>query len=86
MSIVNFQRAELRLLRDLIVSAKNSRSVVAAIPLLRKAVEGFLEGLASYTADPEIFRQFCDAHLLVLKSLQHPRAFGESWVNRQVTK
>jgi len=72
-------------LGDLIVSAKNTRSVVAAITLLQKAVEGLLEGLASYPADPEIIR-FRDAHLLVLKALQDPRAFGEGWVNRQVTK
>lgn len=65
--------------------AKSSRSVVAAISLLQKAVEGLLEGLAMFPSDPEIIR-FRDAHLMVLKALQDSRAFGQQWVNRQVTK
>ncbi len=69
----------------MIHTAKSSRSVVAAITLLQKSVEGLLEGLATFPGDPEIIR-FRDAHLMVLKALQDPRAFGEQWVNRQVTK
>ena len=59
--------------------------MVAAIALLQKAVEGLLEGLATFPTDPEIIR-YRDAHLMVLKALQDPRAFGPQWVNRQVTK
>ena len=69
----------------MIAQAKQSRSVVAAIGLLQKAVEGLLEGLAAFPNDPEIIR-FRDAHLMVLKGLQDTRAFGQQWVNRQVTK
>ncbi|ODN04366.1 CCR4-NOT transcription complex subunit 1 [Orchesella cincta] len=70
---------------DAIVIARSSRSVVAAITLLQKAVEGLLEGLAAFPNDAEILR-FRDAHLMVLKALQDTRAFGQQWVNRQVTK
>jgi CCR4-NOT transcription complex subunit 1 len=58
---------------------------VAAISLLQKAVEGLLEGLSNFPTDPEIIR-FRDAHLMVLKALQDPRAYGPVWVTRQVTK
>lgn len=74
-----------RALLDAIVLARSSRSVVAAITLLQKAVEGLLEGLAAFPNDTEILR-FRDAHLMVLKALQDTRAFGQQWVNRQVTK
>lgn len=76
----------MKALLESIVIARSSRSVVAAISLLQKAVEGLLEGLAAFPGDAEILR-FRDAHLMVLKALQEsPRAFGEQWVNRQVTK
>lgn len=79
------QASGVRALLDAIVMARSSRSVVAAITLLQKAVEGLLEGLAAFPNDTEILR-FRDAHLMVLKALQDPRAFGQQWVNRQVTK
>jgi len=72
-------------LLESIINARQSKSVVAAITLLSKAVEGLLEGLAAFPNDPEIIR-YRDAHLMVLKGLQDPRGFGQQWVNRQVTK
>jgi len=73
------------MLLELINTAKTSRSIVAAITLLQKAVEGLLEAVALFAGDAEMIR-YRDAHLMILKALQDSRAFGEPWVNRQVTK
>lgn len=70
---------------DAICLVRQSQSVVAAITLLQKSVEGLLEGLTAFPNDPEIIR-YRDAHLMVLKGLQDERGFGQTWVNRQVTK
>ena len=83
--VSSLQSGGIRSLLDAIGQARSTRSVVAAIALLQKAVEGLLEGLAQHVHDPEIIR-YRDAHLMVLKALQGQGAFGKQWVNRQVTK
>ena len=51
-----------------------------------QTVEGLLEGLSSSITDSEFAQRFRDCHLLILKGLQDPRAFGPQWTNKHITR
>ncbi|XP_013418035.1 CCR4-NOT transcription complex subunit 1 [Lingula anatina] len=71
---------------DAVVLARNSREIVTALSLLQKTVEGLLEGLNPSLTDTELLIRYRDCHLLVLRGLQDPRAYGPQWTNKQVTR
>lgn len=51
-----------------------------------QCVEGLQEVL-SVTSDPEhVVLRYKDINVRVLKALQDPRAFGQQWTNKQVTR
>lgn len=58
--------------------ARSSRDHGAHVTLLQKAFEGLVESLTSFGSgsDAETVVRFRDAHLLVLKALQDPQAYG----------
>jgi CCR4-NOT transcription complex subunit 1 len=82
----NPQMAALSSLLEAVLMARHDRDMVTAVPLLQKAIEGLLEGLTSMSSDPELMLRYRDCHLLVLRRLQDPRAHGQQWVNKQVTR
>lgn len=70
-------------LLEAVILARSSRDHGAHITLLQKAFEGLVESLTSFATtgnDPEAVVRFRDAHLLVLKALQDPQAYGEHFI------
>lgn len=65
-------------LLEAVMSARSSRDHGAHLTLLQKAFEGLVDSLTSFASgnDPEAVVRFRDAHLLVLKALQDPQAYG----------
>lgn len=63
-----------------VILARSSRDHGQHITLLQKAFEGLVDSLTSFAStgnDPEAVVRFRDAHLLVLKALQDPQAYGQ---------
>ncbi len=59
--------------------ARSSREHGEHITLLQKAFKGLVDSLTGFATtenDPEAVVRFRDVHLLVLKALQHPQAYG----------
>ncbi|XP_075261822.1 CCR4-NOT transcription complex subunit 1-like isoform X2 [Convolutriloba macropyga] len=73
-------------LLDFVILARSSRDNMATVQLLSKTVDSLLNGLLNTTESQEIVMRFRDCHLLVLKALQDPRAYGAMWTNKNVTK
>uniref|UniRef100_T1ISW7 CCR4-NOT transcription complex subunit 1 n=1 Tax=Strigamia maritima TaxID=126957 RepID=T1ISW7_STRMM len=82
----NPQVVALHNLLESVIIARNARDVITASAVVQKDIEAFLEGMAQLPNDPDLAVKFRDGHLLVLKGLQDPRAFGPLWTNKQVTK
>ncbi|XP_066592088.1 CCR4-NOT transcription complex subunit 1 isoform X2 [Prorops nasuta] len=82
------QQAALHSLLESIILTRRSRDVGAAMTLLKKAVEGLLDGstISSGVADSELILRYRDLHLRILKCLQDPRAYGMQWTNKHVTR
>lgn len=59
---------------------------VSIVCLFIKGVEGLLEGYNPLAGDHDLTVRFRDCHLLVLKALQDPRAYGPDWTNKQLTR
>ncbi|XP_059164399.1 CCR4-NOT transcription complex subunit 1-like isoform X2 [Physella acuta] len=67
--------------------ARNTLDKNTATQLVQKAVEGLTEQYALTTmADGETLLHFRECHLLVLKTFADHRAFGMSWVSKEVTR
>nr|KAG5712160.1 hypothetical protein BaRGS_014510 [Batillaria attramentaria] len=79
---------QLHSLLESAVQARNSREPRAANHLLQKAVEGLLDQytITSINTEQELVLRFRECHLLVLKALQDPRAFGPAWTCKEVTR
>ena len=65
-----------------VMLARSSRDHGAHITLLQKAFEGLVESLTTFPTgnDSDVVVRFRDAHLLVLKALQDPQAYGKCMV------
>lgn len=65
-------------LLEAVMLARSSRDHGAHVTLLQKAFEGLVESLTIFASgnDHEAVVRFRDAHLLVLKALQDPQAYG----------
>ncbi|XP_043501500.1 CCR4-NOT transcription complex subunit 1 isoform X2 [Polistes fuscatus] len=75
-------------LLESIIHTRRSRDAGAAMTLLKKAVEGLLDGptISSGVMDSEIILRYRELHLRILKCLQDPRAYGMQWTNKHVTR
>ncbi|CAB3987607.1 CCR4-NOT transcription complex subunit 1 isoform X5 [Paramuricea clavata] len=73
-------------LLDVLVTARTSRDSVSLARVVHKAVKGLLEGLNPIPSDTELALRYRDCHLVVLRSLQDPRACGPHWTGKHVTK
>ncbi|XP_012340948.1 CCR4-NOT transcription complex subunit 1 isoform X3 [Apis florea] len=82
------QHAALHSLLESIILTRRSRDAGAAMALLKKAVEGLLDGptISSGVVDSEIILRYRELHLRILKCLQDPRAYGMQWTNKHVTR
>jgi CCR4-NOT transcription complex subunit 1 len=82
------QHAALHSLLESIILTRRSRDAGAAMGLLKKAVEGLLDGptLSSGVMDSEILMRYRELHLRILKCLQDPRAYGMQWTNKHITR
>ncbi|XP_024942332.1 CCR4-NOT transcription complex subunit 1 isoform X6 [Cephus cinctus] len=82
------QHAALHNLLDSIILTRRSRDAGAAMALLKKAVEGLLDGptISSGVIDSEVLLRYRELHLRILKCLQDPRAYGMQWTNKHVTR
>lgn len=86
-----FQQLQLQIqnmhaLLEVVMIVRRSRDNAAQLNLLKKAIEGLMEGLVSnpdYTDQIKLYR---DLHLRVLKILQDNRAFGSAWTNKSVAR
>lgn len=82
------QHAALHSLLESLILTRRSRDAGAAMGLLKKAVEGLLDGptLSSGVMDSEILMRYRELHLRILKCLQHPRGYGMQWTNKNITR
>ncbi|XP_035741230.1 CCR4-NOT transcription complex subunit 1-like isoform X2 [Vespa mandarinia] len=82
------QHVALHSLLESIILTRRSRDAGAAMTLLKKAVEGLLDGptISSGVTDSEIVLRYRELHLRILKCLQDPRAYGMQWTNKHVTR
>ncbi|XP_022241734.1 CCR4-NOT transcription complex subunit 1-like [Limulus polyphemus] len=80
------QAAALHSLREGVFLVRTSREIVTALTLVQKTVESLLEGMTQHSPDPEVAIRYRDGHLLVLKALADPRAFGTQWTVKHVTR
>ncbi|ESO94093.1 hypothetical protein LOTGIDRAFT_239532 [Lottia gigantea] len=86
MSTANPMMAQLNSLMDSIMLARQNREVISAAALVKKAVEGLLDQYTMSSAtDQELFFRYRECHLLVLRGLQDPRAYGPQWAIKEVT-
>ncbi|KAL4234231.1 CCR4-NOT transcription complex subunit 1 [Mactra antiquata] len=77
---------QMRSLMEAIIMARNSRDVPSTVALLQKAVEGLLDNYTMTTVDRELMMRFRECNLVILKTIQDGRAFGQQWVNKHVTR
>ncbi|KAG7189600.1 hypothetical protein KM043_017285 [Ampulex compressa] len=82
------QHAALHSLLESIILTQTSRDAGVAMALLKKAVEGLLDGpsISSGVIDSELRLRYRELHLRILKRLQDPRAYGMQWTNKHVTR
>ncbi|XP_018332618.1 CCR4-NOT transcription complex subunit 1 [Agrilus planipennis] len=78
----------MHVLHECLIHAIRSRDIVmSAVNLIQKCVEGLQDALLSVSSDPEpVVLRYKEIYIRVLKALQDPRAFGQQWVNKQVTR
>ncbi|XP_011335843.1 CCR4-NOT transcription complex subunit 1 isoform X2 [Ooceraea biroi] len=83
------QHAALHSLLESIILTRRSRDGGAAMALLKKTVEGLLDGpiISSGVIESEnLIQRYRELHLRILKCLQDPRAYGMQWTNKHVTR
>lgn len=73
-------------LLESVMLVRRTRDNSAQQNLLKKAVEGLMEGLLPIPEYTDQIKLFRDMHLRVLKILQDNRAFGTHWTNKSVAR
>ncbi|XP_031355964.1 CCR4-NOT transcription complex subunit 1 [Photinus pyralis] len=78
----------MHILRDCLMHAMRNRDMIlSAMTLTQKCVEGLQDGLMSVANDPDhVLHRYKEIYVRVLKTMQDPRAFGQQWTNKQVTR
>ena len=74
------------LMETILLARSSAFDMMSAARLVHKAVEGLLEGLAPQSSNQDLMMRFRDCHVLVLRAMQDPRAYGASWTNKMVTR
>ncbi|KAK4872711.1 hypothetical protein RN001_014740 [Aquatica leii] len=80
--------SNMHVLRECLMHAiRNRDMILSAMTLAQKCVEGLQEGLMSISNDPEhVILRFKEIYVRVLKAMQDPRAFGQQWTNKHITR
>lgn len=73
-------------LLESVMLVRRTRDNSAQQNLLKKAVEGLMEGLVAIPEFTDQIKLYRDMHLRVLKILQDNRAFGTHWTNKSVAR
>lgn len=71
---------------DAVMYARNSRDMGSIETLLQKTINGLMELYTNNTTEQDLMSRFRDCHILVLKCLHDPRAYGPAWLKKQVTR
>lgn len=85
-ALLQLQIQNLHSLLECVMLVRRTRDNAAQQNLLKKAVEGLMEGLISIPDHTEQIKLYRDMHLRVLKVLQDNRAFGSTWTNKYVPR
>lgn len=84
--LLQIQTQNMHSLLECVMQVRRTRDQNAQQNLLKKAVEGLMEGLISIQDHTEQIKLYRDLHLRVLKILQDNRAFGQAWTNKSVAR
>ena len=84
--LLQLQTQNLHSLLECVMLVRRTRDNAAQQNLLKKAVEGLMEGLVSIPEHADQIKLYRDLHLRVLKILQDNRAFGTAWTNKSVAR
>lgn len=84
--LLQLQTQNMHSLLECVMLVRRTRDNAAQQNLLKKAVEGLMEGLVSIPEHTDQIKLYRDLHLRVLKILQDNRAFGTAWTNKSVAR
>lgn len=84
--LLQLQTQSMHSLLECVMLVRRTRENAAQQNLLKKAVEGLMEGLVSIPEYADQVKLYRDLHLRVLKILQDNRAFGTAWTNKSVAR
>lgn len=84
--LLQLQNQNLHSLHESVVVVRRTRENAAQQTLLKKAVDGLMEGLITIPEHAEQIKAYRDLHLRVLKILQDSRSFGIAWTNKSVAR
>lgn len=84
--LLQLQIQNMHSLLECVMLVRRTRDNSAQQNLLKKAVEGLMEGLVSIPEHADQIKLYRDLHLRVLKILQDNRAFGTAWTNKSVAR
>lgn len=85
-ALLQIQTQNMHSLLECVMLVRRTRENAAQQNLLKKAVEGLMEGLLSIPEHTDQIKLYRDLHLRVLKILQDNRAFGSAWTNKSVAR
>jgi CCR4-NOT transcription complex subunit 1 len=80
------QVTNMQVLLECLIIARRTRDNQNACNLLKKAVEGLMEGLVNISEHVEQIKLYRDIHLRVMRLLQDARAFGAAWTNKAIAR
>ena len=83
---LQLQTQNMHSLLESVLHVRRTRDTTAQQNLLKKTVEGLMEGLISIQDHTDQIKIYRDLHLRVLKILQDNRAFGANWTNKSVAR
>lgn len=88
---INVQQLHMHLqninaLFEYLMNARRNRDNTTGMILLKKSVEGLMEGLVNIPDCVEQIKLYRDIHLRILRLLQDNRSFGSAWTNKAIAK
>ncbi|CAO1323562.1 unnamed protein product [Diamesa serratosioi] len=84
--VLTVQNNNMHSLMECLLVTRRSRDNTSAVNLLKKAVEGLMEGLINIPEYSDQIKIYRDIHLRVLRLLQDARAFGSTWTNKAIAR
>lgn len=73
------------MIRDCLMYTMHNRELGSSIAIVQKCVEGLQDTVVQHN-EHDVILKFREITIRILKSLQDPRAFGQQWVIKQVTR